>query len=134
MPRNLRTLFALTMLIMSASALDATESTFITPKTIILPEIKSEGTSPATTIVDNNVTRQDLITSINKTKDFPDIFWDCPNITGISLECSCDFAHTLRCTGDRTALQVIIKPLKKQFLLEHLKKFLPFQYFITGHW
>jgi hypothetical protein len=24
------------------------------------------------------------------------------------VECSCDFPHTLRCTGDRTALKVII--------------------------
>lgn len=34
--------------------------------------------------------------------------WECPNITKDAVECSCDFPHTLRCTGDRTALQVIL--------------------------
>lgn len=33
--------------------------------------------------------------------------WKCPNITKqLAVECSCDFPHTLRCTGDKTALQV----------------------------
>lgn len=35
-----------------------------------------------------------------------DTIWECPNITKAGVECSCDFPHTLRCTGDRTALQV----------------------------
>ena len=34
------------------------------------------------------------------------IVWECPNITKPAVECSCDFPHTLRCTGDRTALKV----------------------------
>ncbi|KAK0175297.1 hypothetical protein PV327_009058 [Microctonus hyperodae] len=38
--------------------------------------------------------------------------WECPNITKGTVECSCDFPHTLRCTGDRTALQAISKHLK----------------------
>lgn len=42
---------------------------------------------------------------------FPDTVWQCPNITKTGVECSCDFPHTLRCTGDRTALQVIVTML-----------------------
>lgn len=39
--------------------------------------------------------------------------WKCPNITKqLAVECSCDFPHTLRCTGDKTALQVISKRLR----------------------
>ncbi|XP_058792484.1 leucine-rich repeats and immunoglobulin-like domains protein 1 isoform X1 [Phymastichus coffea] len=38
--------------------------------------------------------------------------WECPNITGPGLECSCDFPHTLRCIGDRTALRTIAQHLR----------------------
>ncbi|XP_048509967.1 leucine-rich repeats and immunoglobulin-like domains protein 3 [Athalia rosae] len=39
--------------------------------------------------------------------------WKCPNITKpLAVECSCDFPHTLRCTGDKTALQVISRRLR----------------------
>ncbi|XP_046751471.1 slit homolog 3 protein [Diprion similis] len=39
--------------------------------------------------------------------------WKCPNITKHpSVECSCDFPHTLRCTGDKNALQVIGRRLR----------------------
>ncbi|KAL7293247.1 hypothetical protein TKK_0013027 [Trichogramma kaykai] len=33
--------------------------------------------------------------------------WECPEITGQGIECSCDFPHTLRCIGDRTSLKSI---------------------------
>ncbi|XP_011301455.1 leucine-rich repeat-containing protein 15 [Fopius arisanus] len=36
-----------------------------------------------------------------------EIVWECPNITKIGVECSCDFPHTLRCNGDRNSLEVI---------------------------
>ncbi|XP_017888129.2 leucine-rich repeat-containing protein 15 [Ceratina calcarata] len=42
----------------------------------------------------------------------PDTVWECPNITKAGIECSCDFPHTLRCTGDRTALQTISRHLR----------------------
>ncbi|EFN79070.1 Carboxypeptidase N subunit 2 [Harpegnathos saltator] len=41
-----------------------------------------------------------------------DTVWECPNITKVGVECSCDFPYTLRCTGDRTALQAISEHLK----------------------
>lgn len=38
--------------------------------------------------------------------------WQCPEITQQPVvECSCDMPHTLRCTGDKTALQIIGKAL-----------------------
>ncbi|KAF5305098.1 hypothetical protein FQA39_LY09360 [Lamprigera yunnana] len=39
--------------------------------------------------------------------------WKCPDINQEpSVECSCDMPHTLRCTGDRSALQVIGRALR----------------------
>lgn len=36
--------------------------------------------------------------------------WKCPEIAQQPIvECSCDMPHTLRCTGDRTAMQIIGK-------------------------
>nr|XP_031829605.1 uncharacterized protein LOC116425698 [Nomia melanderi] len=46
------------------------------------------------------------------TSPSPDSVWECPNITKAGVECSCDFPHTLRCTGDRTTLQTISKHLR----------------------
>jgi hypothetical protein len=44
------------------------------------------------------------------TKEAPkrmgELVWECPSVTGVGLECSCDFPHTLRCIGDGPALQV----------------------------
>lgn len=34
--------------------------------------------------------------------------WKCPEITEQPVvECSCDMPHTLRCTGDKTAMEII---------------------------
>ena len=34
--------------------------------------------------------------------------WKCPEIAEQpAVECSCDMPHTLRCTGDKTAMQII---------------------------
>ncbi|XP_023289188.1 uncharacterized protein LOC105696975 [Orussus abietinus] len=41
-----------------------------------------------------------------------DTVWECPIITNNAVECSCDFPHTLRCTGDRSALEVIGRHLR----------------------
>ncbi|KAL2740634.1 vasorin-like isoform X2 [Vespula squamosa] len=49
---------------------------------------------------------------VSTTSFMSDSVWECPNITKTSVECSCDFPHTLRCTGERTALQVISEHLK----------------------
>ncbi|XP_067002029.2 leucine-rich repeat-containing protein 15 [Anabrus simplex] len=39
--------------------------------------------------------------------------WRCPEITRPpAVACSCDLPHTLRCTGDRTALRVISEALR----------------------
>ncbi|XP_066597209.1 carboxypeptidase N subunit 2-like [Prorops nasuta] len=38
--------------------------------------------------------------------------WECPKITRTGMECSCDFPHTLRCTGDATAIEAIGEHLR----------------------
>lgn len=36
--------------------------------------------------------------------------WRCPEITNQPIvECSCDMPHTLRCTGDKSAIGIIGK-------------------------
>lgn len=144
MPRKFRTILTLAMVLTSASAFDATESITATPKTtpevrqVVVPNATSTTTTSPDLPMDNTVTRQDLIASINRSKDFPDGFWDCPNITGASIECSCDFPHTLRCTGDRNSLQVkpflfyqcqlmTITRIKNQYLYFKFKSSMFFQ-------
>lgn len=80
-----------------------------------VPETSTVGI--ATTKIPTKVGRVTKVTSDNTKNQFPstskrrndslNVVWECPNITGIGIECSCDFPHTLRCTGDRTALQVL---------------------------
>ncbi|KAL1497523.1 hypothetical protein ABEB36_008467 [Hypothenemus hampei] len=39
--------------------------------------------------------------------------WQCPEINQQPVvECSCDMPHTLRCTGDKTAMQIISRKLR----------------------
>ncbi|CAG9762080.1 unnamed protein product [Ceutorhynchus assimilis] len=39
--------------------------------------------------------------------------WKCPEIAQQPVvECSCDMPHTLRCTGDKTAMQIIARKLR----------------------
>ncbi|ERL83536.1 slit homolog 1 protein-like [Dendroctonus ponderosae] len=39
--------------------------------------------------------------------------WRCPEITQQPVvECSCDMPHTLRCTGDKSAMQIIARKLR----------------------
>ncbi|CAH0403345.1 unnamed protein product [Chilo suppressalis] len=41
--------------------------------------------------------------------------WRCPGLSARpAAECSCDLPHTLRCTGDHTALQIIGRHLREQ--------------------
>lgn len=58
----------------------------------------------------------------------PDLeLWKCPEIAQQPIvECSCDMPHTLRCTGDRTAMQIIgnvFKYLSMESFVYVLKKF-----------
>jgi len=123
MPKLFRDLLVLT-LIMTASCLDATEDNVTTT----MESITLMATSTATfikTITEENallpsatMTTQDNGISKNLShaspspspspSSFSDTVWECPNIIKAGVECSCDFPHTLRCAGDRTALQVII--------------------------
>lgn len=59
--------------------------------------------------------------------------WECPNITGPRLECSCDFPHTLRCTGDQTSLQVNNYTYFMKFLKNNVMKLFFFFFVSTFH-
>lgn len=135
MPKLFRNLLVLA-LIMRASCFDVTEDNVITTteiSTLTATSTYIDNTSMRTTITEENalattsatVTTQDDGISKNLSHALPsspspplpspspssssssDTVWECPNITKAGVECSCDFPHTLRCTGDRTALQVI---------------------------
>lgn len=121
MPKLFRDLLVLA-LIMTASCLDAMEDNVTTTtmeiSTSIATSIYIDSTSMRTTTTEENtlspsvtVTTQDDGMTKNLSHvpslSLPDTVWECPNITEAGVECSCDFPHTLRCTGDRTALQVI---------------------------
>ncbi|KAH0547066.1 leucine-rich repeat-containing protein 15-like [Cotesia glomerata] len=71
-------------------------------------EITAEDATSSTTLATSSSTSEPLSFQTEKF-DSP---WECPNITKKNVECSCDFPHTLRCTGDRTALQTINSHLK----------------------
>jgi len=120
MPKLFRDLLILT-LIMTASCLDATEDN-VTAAMEMSISIITSSTSIRTTIIEENalpsvtVTTQDdgILKNLSHASSpslspspSSDTVWECPNITKAGVECSCDFPHTLRCTGDRTALQVI---------------------------
>ncbi|XP_025991398.1 uncharacterized protein LOC113002642 isoform X2 [Solenopsis invicta] len=135
MPKLFRDLVVL-VLIMTTSCIDATEDN-VTTTTLIAT---STSTSIRTTIIEENplslsttVTMRDdgILKNLShtlplspspspspssspslSTSPSPDTGWECPNITKAGVECSCDFPHTLRCTGDRTALQTISEHLK----------------------
>lgn len=131
MPKSFRSLLVLA-LIMTVSCLDATEndattsmsstittttmSTKSTTVRMTMTTIATEGnastfaTASTTVATPVTVTMQNdgISTNMsNASSSSPDVVWECPNITKAGVECSCDFPHTLRCTGDRTALQVI---------------------------
>lgn len=104
MPEPFRNLLVLT-LIMTASCLDVTENdaTTTTETSTLM------STSGITTVAaEENASPAPSSSSSSPS----DAIWECPNITKAGVECSCDFPHTLRCTGDRTALQIISEHLK----------------------
>ncbi|KAI4490638.1 hypothetical protein M0804_003582 [Polistes exclamans] len=96
------------------------------PTSTDIPMIDSTTTSlvDATMMTTNSsesIQNINISSSISSEKDseevstaslMSDSVWECPNITRPSVECSCDFPHTLRCTGERTALNVISEHLK----------------------
>ncbi|KYN18788.1 PREDICTED: uncharacterized protein LOC108762138 [Trachymyrmex cornetzi] len=129
MPKLFQDLLVLT-LIMTASCLDATEDNVTTTMESITLMTTSTATFIKTTTTEENallpsatMTMQDNgipknlshappSPSPSPSSSFSDTVWECPNITKAGVECSCDFPHTLRCAGDRTALQTISKHLK----------------------
>ncbi|XP_077259997.1 leucine-rich tendon-specific protein isoform X2 [Temnothorax americanus] len=135
MPKLFRDLLVLT-LIMTASCLDATEDNVTTTtmeiSTLIAASTYIDSTSMKTMIPKENavsplatMATQDDGISKNLSHALPssspspslspsssNTVWECPNITKAGVECSCDFPHTLRCTGDRTALEIISDHLK----------------------
>lgn len=114
-------------LIMSASCFDATEDNVTTTTmkistliattyidTSMRTTVTEEKTlSPSTTAQNDDIPKNlshalPLLSSPSPSpSSSSDTLWECPNITKAGVECSCDFPHTLRCTGDRTALEVI---------------------------
>ncbi|KYM96805.1 PREDICTED: leucine-rich repeats and immunoglobulin-like domains protein 1 [Cyphomyrmex costatus] len=131
MPKLFWDLLVLT-LIMIASCLDArTEDNVTTTMEPITSMATSMATIIRTTIAEENaslpsatMTTQDNGIPKNLSHALPspsstpspssssDTVWECPNITKAGVECSCDFPHTLRCAGDRTALHTISEHLK----------------------
>ena len=82
-----------------------TETTEI-PKTSRIKFATTTSIPTQVTFVTENTTKVELQQPSKITRDPLNVEWECPNIRGVGIECSCDFPHTLRCTGDRTALQV----------------------------
>lgn len=110
------------LLTMIASCTDAMMSDFLEDETTINTISTTTSTSMVITTSGLNKAKKTMLNSSNivKSQDeknvqdpshaflpSSDMVWECPNITKAGVECSCDFPHTLRCTGDRTALQVI---------------------------
>lgn len=70
-------------------------------------ELQTEATATSTISMQTNYSSTTSSKMLNKKLiKIAETPWECPNITKGTVECSCDFPHTLRCTGDRTALQV----------------------------
>jgi len=122
MPKLFRDLLVLALMTASSSCLDAIEDNVTTTmaiSTMITTSTYVDSISMRTTTTEENalspsvtVTTQDdgftkNLSHALPSPSFSDTVWECPNITKAGVECSCDFPHTLRCTGDRTALQVI---------------------------
>lgn len=114
MSNTFRIFLALILMLTATSALDISEDDSLAPKTLEskLPIMISSATDqtelaePPPTIEGEEVP-PDMKHGTNGTRENDRVDdWKCPNVTGANIECSCDFPHTLRCTGDRAALQV----------------------------
>ncbi|XP_011499113.1 PREDICTED: leucine-rich repeat-containing protein 15 [Ceratosolen solmsi marchali] len=124
MPDTFQSFLAVAIIIM-VSSLGATlsYSTMTTPAAQAASAITMANSTPTTMAMTGTTaasTSAPSIPAINEnatsTKETPkimsDIVWECPSITGVGIECSCDFPHTLRCIGDRTSLQTISRHLR----------------------
>ncbi|XP_050592480.1 slit homolog 1 protein-like [Bombus affinis] len=111
-----------------ASCMDATIDGFLEDETTTNAISTTTSAPVVTTISSLNKVEKAMVNSSNAVKSqddeniqdpthassspSSDMVWECPNITKAGVECSCDLPHTLRCTGDRTTLQIISKHLR----------------------
>ncbi|KAK9302276.1 hypothetical protein QLX08_005704 [Tetragonisca angustula] len=115
------------LLTMIASCVDAMMSDFLEDETTINTISTTTSAPMVITTSSLNNAEKTMVNSSNTVKSqnekivqdpshafspSSDMVWECPNITKAGVECSCDFPHTLRCTGDRTALQIISQHLR----------------------
>lgn len=124
------------LLTMIASCIDAMMSDFLEDETTINKISTTTSASMVITTSSLNKAEKTMVNSSNTVKSQneknvqdpshafspSDMVWECPNITKAGVECSCDFPHTLRCTGDRTALQVIFVQHLSRNILSHICK------------
>nr|XP_034191469.1 vasorin-like [Osmia lignaria]XP_034195271.1 vasorin-like isoform X2 [Osmia lignaria]XP_034195272.1 vasorin-like isoform X2 [Osmia lignaria]XP_034195273.1 vasorin-like isoform X2 [Osmia lignaria]XP_034195274.1 vasorin-like isoform X2 [Osmia lignaria]XP_034195283.1 vasorin-like [Osmia lignaria] len=84
--------------------------------TVSFTTMPSSERTTATAVNSSNIVKnpdeETIQDSSHASSPSSDTVWECPNITKAGVECSCDFPHTLRCTGDRTALQTISRYLR----------------------
>lgn len=116
---------SLILLLTTIASLDAMMEDFVEDETTISSASTNSSTvsfttmpsSERTTVNSSNIVKnpdeETIQDSSHASSPSSDTVWECPNITKAGVECSCDFPHTLRCTGDRTALQVIINNPKR---------------------
>lgn len=90
--------------------LSSIEPTGVT-STSFNPEQSHDSTTESSTVPSEEISHNNASVQTEVIQKF-DTPWECPNFTKKNVECSCDFPHTLRCTGDRTALQVNIPIIK----------------------
>ncbi|XP_008557950.1 slit homolog 2 protein [Microplitis demolitor] len=90
--------------------LSSIEPTGVT-STSFNPEQSHDSTTESSTVPSEEISHNNASVQTEVIQKF-DTPWECPNFTKKNVECSCDFPHTLRCTGDRTALQTINQHLK----------------------
>lgn len=110
---NESTISSSTMMSTTASTVTAsTDTTIINSTTVSMVDstlitMNSRESAETVTTLSSISSGKDS-KKVSTTSFIPDSVWECPNITKTSVECSCDFPHTLRCTGERTALQVML--------------------------
>ncbi|XP_046143374.1 vasorin-like [Osmia bicornis bicornis] len=119
---------SLILLLTTIASLDAMMEDFVEDETTTTSDVSmnsstvsfttmpSSEKTTATTVNSSNIVKnpdeETIQDSSHASSPSSDTVWECPNITKAGVECSCDFPHTLRCTGDRTALQTISRYLR----------------------
>lgn len=114
MPWTYRYLIILASLLLSSlipiNAGDLPEdiTSTLSPPKRLQNDVKSIPTETPASVPSPSPSEEEVspVTSAEEIKQVTESVWECPNITKLGVECSCDFPHTLRCTGDRTALEV----------------------------